>query len=142
MFDYFRLTSINSIIEIFNWHRLVEKRGNVVSSFLTDIDWYLIDIVFILKIVLGSFAHWTLFWYQVLVVCLCWFWINECVSINMKFCVMEDKKLKKREESFLDSFVAGFSYKKHSFSRSAMFTKIQISCFFYSTSFKISLFLF
>ena len=42
--------------------------------------------VFILKIVLRSFVHWTLFWYQVLVVCFCWFWINECVSINEVLC--------------------------------------------------------
>ena len=42
---------------------------------------------------------------------------------SMKFCVMEDdNRLKKKGESFLDSFAARFSYKK-TFSRSAMFKK-------------------
>ena len=51
---------------------------------------------------------------------------------SMKFCVMEDNRLKKREESllFLDSFAARFSCKNIS----------RISCFFYLASFKISLF--
>ena len=43
---------------------------------------------------------------------------------SMKFCVMEDNRLKKREKSFLELLTHGFSYKKHFFSRSAMFTKI------------------
>ena len=79
--------------------------------------------VFILKIVLGSFVHWTLFWYQVLVVCFCWFWIMNVLQ-SMRFCVMEDNRLTKRVESFLEPFAHGFSYKKHFFSRSVMFIKI------------------
>ena len=59
---------------------------------------------------------------------------------SMKFCVMEDNRLTKRVESFLESFAHGFSSKKHFFSQSVMFTKIL--CFFYLTSFKIGLFLF
>ena len=62
--------------------------------------------------------------------CLNHSWIGPCFDINywwyvfvdfelinvfqsIKFCVMEDNRLKKRVQSFLEPFARGFSYKKH-----------------------------